>query len=203
MVNITNVTYTCYNSTVMITHLWDRMQAQDSVSYIKNYFKSGDTVLDYGSGKGFVANEIGKMGCNVQKIDIENFSYDNSPVTIFDGFNTPYGNKCFDNSLCAFVLHHGNSHERILNELARVTKGNIIVCEDLPESILDKLLVWLHTQSSIFRYHSDNMLFRTDFQWKELFKKAHLKLVDEKRISRVKRGILYPVHRKIYVLHAA
>lgn len=179
-----------------------KLQAINNNTYLhlKPYLTGFDLVLDVGSGDGLIAKTIKeKNGAKVVSIDIIDISKTNIKPLIFDGMHIPFPDNSFGISLCCFVLHHAKYPERLLKEIKRVTKTKVIIMEDIPETVLDSMLIFGHKIISKIKYQSTIMKFKKDAEWKLLFKKNYFTV--EKNIKIKKdRDWLYPVSRKMYVL---
>jgi ubiquinone/menaquinone biosynthesis C-methylase UbiE len=101
--------------------------------------------------------------------------------------------------LGCFVLHHAQHQKAVLEEMKRVTSSEIIILEDIPNTIFDGLLIFCHRIVSKIKYKSINMNFRTSDEWQKLFSKIGLCVKKEIKIKR-NRQLLYPVSRQLYLL---
>jgi SAM-dependent methyltransferase len=149
------------------------------------FIKRGAVILDLGCGSGIVANEFKIFfGAKIEGIDIEDKRVVQIPFKLYDGKNIPFADNSFDVVLISYALHHCEDPVRVLSEAKRVAKGKIIIYEDLPENIFSKLACKLHGKSFGFLFKNDKQScnFKTDDQWKEVFKNLDLKLMFEKRI---------------------
>ena len=138
------------------------------------------SVLDVGSGRGYIAKEISKSGIKVQCLDVKDLNLTDLPLKIYDGKKIPFRAKSFDTVLVCYVLHHVDNPISLLKECARVAKKRIIIFEDNADSLLTKPLDILFN-----RLHGvDTPLnFRNISQWIKEFKKLGLKII------KIKRGV--------------
>jgi hypothetical protein len=83
--------------------------------------------------------------------------------------------------------------------MKRVTRSRIIILEDVPETIVDQVLLLFHKITSGIRYKSSTLKFRRSDEWKTLFKEFELVLSHEEKIKRT-RDPFYPISRRMYVL---
>lgn len=174
--------------------------AENTFNYLKDHIRSSDLVLDIGTGNGLVAGIIkNKIGAYVSGLDVIDLNLAPNTTKIFDGKKIPYCDNTFDVSVCSFILHHSRNLEDLFSEIVRVTKREILILEDIPETFFDRVLERFHRALSTFRYFSSYVLLRKDSQWKALFKKNDLVLKKAADIPR-SRDIYYPVHRRFYVL---
>ena len=80
------------------------------------------SVLDVGSGRGYIAKEISKDGKKVQCLDVKDLNLTDLPLKIYDGKKIPFRAKSFDTVLVCYVLHHVDNPISLLKECARVAK---------------------------------------------------------------------------------
>src|SRR3989338_4783204 len=98
------------------------------------------SILDVGSGRGYIAKEISKYGKNVQCLDVNDHNLTDLPLKIYDGKKIPFKANSFDTVLVCYVLHHADDHVRLLKECIRVSKKRIIIFEDNADSLMTKPL---------------------------------------------------------------
>jgi 2-polyprenyl-6-hydroxyphenyl methylase/3-demethylubiquinone-9 3-methyltransferase len=113
----------------------------------------GLRVLDIGCGGGFMAEEFARLGCRVVGIDP-------SPVSIraarrhaastglaidylvASGEHLPVRDSAFDIACCCDVLEHVSDLDLVINQTARVLKGNgIYLFDTINRTTASKLLV--------------------------------------------------------------
>ena len=112
----------------------------------------------------------------------------------YDGRNLPYQKNEFDLVIVNFVLHHA-AHNTLylLNQIANITSKYVIIGEDLSELNYD--IRW-HTRNF---EHQPGGMFRSDEEWKTLFKFYNLKLIKQYNIKR-KDDFTKDIHRCMYIL---
>lgn len=169
-------------------------------TYIKPFLSKEDSVLDVGSGNGYMANAIiRKTHCKITLIDVIDVSKIGPRPIIYNGLHFPFPNNSFTKSLLICVLHHVRNKEALLGELSRVTGSNIIIAEDVARDIFDRLLGIWHKIISQIKYKSSYVSYRTDREWRNLFKKLNLNIVHEENIARF-IDPSHPATKKLYVL---
>jgi len=89
----------------------------------------GDTVLDAACGRGYLAEQIVKLGKSVIGLDVivsekmeKGVNYVCGDIT-----NLPFENSCFDTVVCTHALEHIEDGNKALSELLRVAKKRVIV----------------------------------------------------------------------------
>jgi len=111
----------------------------------QDFIEKGSRILDLGCGPGIVGKNFKDFfQAKVIGVDIKDKRIANIPFKIIDGKSLPFKENEFDICLISYVLHHLENPERILKEAKRVSKGKIIIFEDLPENFLSKLICQLH-----------------------------------------------------------
>ena len=107
-------------------------RAEIKFKIIEKWLKSSDQILDIGCGPGAVAFLLKEHSFHVGTIDIQHKSaFDSVTPTIFDGLHLPYHDNAFDVCLILTVLHHAKTPLALLKEAKRVSRGRIIVIEDI------------------------------------------------------------------------
>ncbi|MDP2921171.1 MAG: class I SAM-dependent methyltransferase [Candidatus Omnitrophota bacterium] len=102
-----------------------------SIDKILGYIK-GDTVLDVGCGKGYLAKKIAENNIKVTGIDINlqcGLLESRNPLFIKDNIEKklPFLDKSFDTVICAHTIEHLLNPEETISELRRVARKRLIV----------------------------------------------------------------------------
>jgi len=98
------------------------------------FFDEIGSAFDYGCGDGFSCYYMGRFIRHVEGGDISEYMLENNPLErsrlhILNGDVLPFSNNSFDLVYCWEVLHHVESPERILREMARVSSKYIVLFE--------------------------------------------------------------------------
>ena len=145
-------------------------------------------VLDVGSGRCYIAKEIqSKKSVKVTCLDIKDFSRTDIKVVVYDGKKIPFKDNKFDTALIAYVLHHCEEPLKVLKEVMRVCKGNIIIFEDTKPSSITKVMDFF---SNKLRGVETPFKFKIEKEWLDTFKKLDLRIVAVKH--NVDREWFYP-----------
>jgi ubiquinone/menaquinone biosynthesis C-methylase UbiE len=170
------------------------------VSHVKPFLTEKDTVLDIGSGNGYVAKQvIDDVGCNVTCIDIIDIHAVGPKPIIYDGNILPFPDKSFSTSFIFFCLHHTDHKESLLQEAKRVTKSKIIVMEDYSENLYDYTLNAWHRFISLIKFHSAYIQYFNDSELKKLFRKLGLTVTHAENIP-PSVNPTHPTRKIMYVL---
>ncbi len=151
-------------------------------------FLSGK-VLDVGSGRCYIADEIlSKNNLSVTCLDVNDLSQTKMKVVVYDGLNFPFKNNEFDSALVAYVFHHCEDPIKVLKEVIRVCKGNIVIFEDTKPSLFTNSMDFLANK---IRGVETPFKFMTEKQWLAIFKKLNLKVMAVKH--KVEQEWFYPL----------
>lgn len=98
------------------------------------------TVLDVGSGDGYLAVEIMKLrpDVSIEGVDIIPRREAFVPVALFDGRRLPFDDGAFDVVMFSDVLHHTTNQPELLGEARRVARNSVVVKDHLNESRVDE-----------------------------------------------------------------
>ena len=121
------------------------MAAKRMCQDCENFIQKDSKILDLGCGSGIVGKAFQDFfKAKIIGVDIRDFRVENIPFQIFDGKKLPFSDNSFDIVLINYVLHHSGNPVALLKEAKRMTKGKIIVFEDLFEGFLSKLICKIH-----------------------------------------------------------
>lgn len=174
-------------------------RASQIVPRISPFIKKGESILDIGSGTGVISRSLElKKDAKVTMVDVQfNEICQQLPVIIYDGKKLPFDDNQFDNSLLITVLHHADNPKKVLEEARRVTKGNIIVMEDVFTDIIGRTVTFIGDCLVNFEIHSPfKNHSKTD--WIEIFEKLKLKVLHVEEFKLICVG--FPFKLAIFVL---
>lgn len=132
------------------------------LQFILNTVHSGDTCLDVGSGRGFLAKQLVLAGCkSVTGLDLEppeGYS-SNDGYHFVKGIaeNIPFPDESFDIVTCSHVLEHVKNVEKAMQELIRVTKKNLLIV--LPRQREYRYTADLHVRFFTYEHNVWNLIF--------------------------------------------
>jgi len=167
-------------------------------------------VLDFGNGSGAVAHTLArKSGARVVGVDVAQNSIFPIPAVSYDGRVLPFRDGTFDLVYAVFVVHHCPDVKAVLREVSRVSKGRVLLVEDVWTNRRNKLwLYFFHVLfdlfmllltllgkakwSSFFRYD-----FRDEAGWSACFQSLGLRLVQAGDLIMHPR---YPVKHRYYLV---
>ena len=145
-------------------------------------------VLDFGAGRCYIAEELEKNNLDVTCLDVNDLSRTKKKAVVYSGKKIPFRANEFDTALIAYVLHHCDEPVKALEEVIRVTKGNIVIFEDTKPSAFVNMMDFF---SNRLRGVETPFKFLTEKEWAGVFRKLDLKIVAIRH--NVEREWFYPL----------
>lgn len=177
-------------------------RAGELVALFENFIQKGERVLDIGGGGGWVAQALkARTGADVTILDTRNFNQTDVNCVLYDGATIPFEDDSFDSALIVFVLHHCQNPIKVLAEAKRVARGKIIIMEDIPVSLFNKILIsfWdiICGLISVLAPSGEDFYFKfyRDGEWQKIFQGLALKIIFQKQFQSNKI-----IHHKLFVL---
>ena len=132
----------------MLKSLFDAVMERRSSQLIEQvgaWLPTEGPVLDLGSGTGHLSARLEReLGVEVVAADVSDIHVKGRPpVLIADGV-LPFGERTFSAALLFFMLHYPNDPVGVLSEVARVTRGPVILVQSLHSSRLG--YAWLRVR---------------------------------------------------------
>jgi ubiquinone/menaquinone biosynthesis C-methylase UbiE len=175
-----------------------------TVSLVEPALGPGWSLLDVGTGAGYVSAALAARGRRVHGVDIVDARrVQGTGFDLWDGATLPFPDGTFDAVLFGFVLHHIPDARKldVLTEARRVARRRILVLEDTPATPLDWLAAELHG-----RRHRRAIGSRADFGfktrrgWEGWFADMGLRVAASSAIPRLARDWYRPWARGFFVL---
>jgi ubiquinone/menaquinone biosynthesis C-methylase UbiE len=155
----------------------------------------GDRVLDVGCGNGVLLSRVlahARTPAGVTGMGVERFPRGGEAVEVqgYDGKRLPHADGAWDVVICADVLHHEPDHERLLREVARVSRRLVIVKDHAREGVTGWLRISLMDWAAnapygvrcLYRYLSVR-------EWRALFASLDLGVERELHPMRLYPGV--------------
>ncbi len=180
-----------------------RKETFHTLAYIDPVVEPGWSVLDIGCGGGHVLGELSAdhpvMGVDIvdlRAVDLPRFA-------LYDGLTVPCDDQSFDVVLLTFVLHHvPNERKRaLLAEARRIARRCVVILEDTPRTLLDRLACWLHGHFHRRRIGSRaGFGFYSQRQWEAVFRHEQMTIERSVALPRFSRDLIRPWARSWFVL---
>jgi SAM-dependent methyltransferase len=156
----------------------------------------GSPILDFGAGTCLFTVYLRGEGFDVTAV-VNQSRFPEANLHVLQERDLPFAAATFATTVSHFVLHHIRDQDAAFRELVRVTRGTIVVSEDVADSWLDALFHRLHTGTSPWSRAWGG--FRSTQGWRAFFARFPVQIVSETVIPRW-RTLFYPVRRVVFVL---
>lgn len=160
------------------------------INLFEEFIKEDEKILDIGAGGGWIGQEIqNRKNAKVTLLDIISFNRTDLKLVLYDGKNIPFPDNAFDTSLLIFTLHHGLNPLKVLEEAKRVSREKIIIIEDIPTSLINKIFLYawdvITNLPSLINPPGENITFnfKTTSQWQKIFNDLQLKIIFQKEFQ--------------------
>lgn len=157
-------------------------RAEYFAGLFEKHLKPSSRILDIGGGWGFYAEPLEKRGHDVTVLDVVKPALQRAPVVVYPGGKMPFEDGAFDASILVTMLHHTPDPEAILREAARVTRGPLIVVEDLYHHALGRVWTILRDQFYNFEFYGHPCNFKKREEWLAVFNRCGLKLRHDEQV---------------------
>ncbi len=128
---------------------------REGLHFILSHTAPGETCLDVGCGRGYLAKELTRAGCAVTGLDIDRpkdySAGDGYTFTVGNVEQIPFPDSSFDTVTCAHVLEHVRDMERSISELLRVAKKRVLIV--LPRQREYRYVADLHVRYFPYLYN--------------------------------------------------
>jgi ubiquinone/menaquinone biosynthesis C-methylase UbiE len=183
-----------------------RKETLHTVSLVAPHVAPGASVLDVGCGEGYVLEELAARGAGeLFGADVVDIRQEKArPFRLYDGVELPFLDRRFDVVILSFVLHHvpDDRKRALLREALRVCRGTVVIVEDTPVTLFDRLMNRLHGESYRRQIKSTASFgFLTEGEWSWLFRGMGLE-PEARPLSRFCRSFLQPFARTAFLLRS-
>lgn len=119
----------------MLTYLLDTVmerRARKLIEQIRAWLPSDGPVLDLGSGTGHLSAGLERdLGLQMVTADVSDIHVVGPPPVLIDDGLLPFDDAQFSAAVLCFMLAYPNDPAAVLKEVARVTRGPIVVVQSL------------------------------------------------------------------------
>ena len=138
----------------MLKSILDRVmerRARQLMEQVSAWLPAAGPVLDLGSGTGHLSARLEQaLGLDVVTADVSDIHVVGRPPVMIAGGVLPFDEGTFSAALLFFVLTYPNDPSRVLAEVARVTRGPIILVQSLHSSRLG--YAWLRVREFLWTF---------------------------------------------------
>jgi SAM-dependent methyltransferase len=153
-------------------------RARQVVDPVLPWLKTGTgNLLDFGCGLAHIACIIKQeTGRSITGLDVRRFPYTcpEVPIEVFDGKTIPFPDNAFETTVIFTVLHHTPDPRASLQEVLRVSRRSVLLCEDL---LVNRRQVFIETvKDSVANGFLPHMTlqYRMETEWEQMFKEMGL-----------------------------
>ncbi len=158
-------------------------RAENLVSIFREFIPRRARVLDVGGAWGFYVEPLKRfLGCEVTVLDVREPSFRKAPVVVYEGEKMPFPDRSFDVTLLITMLHHVPSPQRVLAEAKRVTRGVVIVVEDLYRHWAGRVWTVLRDSFYNFEFFGHPRHFMKKEEWIRCFEDLGFQVEFQKEI---------------------
>ena len=133
----------------------------------------GVTVLDVATGGGHVARRLRERGATVVTVDPAPGMGADTTASAED---LPFADASFDVVACRIAAHHFSDVLAAVREMTRVSRGRVVVCDNVFVSETSEEADRLRDPSHVRNY--------SVAEWRGLFERAGLRIADEHELRR-------------------
>ncbi len=106
-------------------------RATQIAQQLEPHLEPGQRVLEIGAGDGRVAETLQRRtGAQFTLVDVVDYNQSRLPCTTYDGSHLPFPDRSFDSAMLIFVLHHAADPLPVLREALRVSRQDVLICEN-------------------------------------------------------------------------
>ena len=136
-------------------------------------------------------------------VDVLDISLNEIKPLIYDGEKLPFRNDYFDLGYISNTLHHCEDEKKVLRELIRVCKKDILILEEVYGNSIEKYVTyandWIANRLESAEINVP-FNFHTDRQWKKIFEEVGCNLISQQRIYQLPlwfhtKGVLYHIRK--------
>jgi SAM-dependent methyltransferase len=145
----------------------------EDLDLVVEWSKGAETGLDVATGGGHVARRLREAGVNVVTLDP---APGMQPDVVSRGEDLPFADRSFDVVACRVAAHHFDDVEKVVHEMARVSRDRVIVVDNL---FLDE-----HAEEADRVRDPSHVRNYTEQEWRELFRSAGVRIEEARRLGK-------------------
>lgn len=145
-------------------------------------YGTGLTVLDLGCGNGLFCHALSELSLVSYAVGADVVDYRKESIDFQlhkEGEAIPFDDKSFDYTFIVEVLHHSDDPEHLLMEAVRVTRGSVVVFEDVVTSSI-RLFFMRGFDILMNMRHGVNtpLNFKSEREWEQIFSRLNVSVQD-------------------------
>lgn len=176
-------------------------RAEKITQLFENQIPAQSRILDLGGGWGFYSGPLQKRGHQHLILDVVNSGYQKAPVVLYDGTRIPFPDQSFEVTILVTVLHHVADPSALFKEVKRVTRGKVIVVEDLYHHSLGRFWTIIRDRILNFEWLDHPHQFRKHEVWVQFFLEQGFRVLHFEKFYTWLAG--FRILNGIYVLEKA
>jgi ubiquinone/menaquinone biosynthesis C-methylase UbiE len=145
----------------------------EDLDLVVEWAEGAETALDVATGGGHVARRLRDVGINVVTVDP---APGMEPDVVSRGEDLPFADESFDVVACRVAAHHFDDVQRAVSEMARVSRGQVIVVDNLFLDDAAEEADRVRDPSHVRNYTED--------EWRGHFEQAGLSVEDVRRMPK-------------------
>lgn len=180
---------------------FDAYRARRIASYLSGPIGTKKRVLDLGCGKMMVSQLLHQdLGVDVVGVDVISLNDTDLDMCLGDAGKLPFADDSFDSAYAVSVLHHTYHAGRVLKECLRVTKGQLVVLEDVYRSQFElallKVFDWIGNRP-VAAGMPLPFTFRSEVAWLRQFRRLGARV---RRVRPIRPVPWRPTRHRMFVL---
>lgn len=152
-------------------------RAEGMTRLFENLIPARSRILDLGGGWGFYAEPLRSRGHDHLVLDVVKPGYQKAPVVLYEGSVIPFPDQSFDVTLLVTMLHHVPDPWALFREVRRVTRGRVMVVEDLYHHPLGRFWTVIRDRILNMEFLDHPHQFRKHGEWVEFFKEQGFSVI--------------------------
>ena len=182
----------------------NRKKTDKLISFCKdNFLKEANlSILDLGCGNGLFGKALQNLPqvSTVYGVDVVDYRKTDIDFKLYEeGSRTPFDDNTFDITFIIEVLHHSEDAIHLLREARRVTKGQIVIFEDIVTSTFRLKFMKMFDIIMNMRHGVNTPLyFKSEKEWLTIF--SDLNLTCERVLDYSFYSIYTPQRCRIFFL---
>jgi ubiquinone/menaquinone biosynthesis C-methylase UbiE len=145
----------------------------EDLDLVVEWAEGAETALDVATGGGHVARRLRDVGINVVTVDP---APGMEPDVVSRGEDLPFADESFDVVACRVAAHHFDDVQKAVSEMARVSRGQVIVVDNLFLDDAAEEADRVRDPSHVRNYTED--------EWRSRFEQAGLSVEDVRRMPK-------------------